>query len=176
MLQHPRLETRRLEQERLPAHVEPAHPRVQRSLDVHRDARDAEATLLGDGLLVGEPLDLRVDEPRRRRLRSGLEDEQPPHHAELRRGQPHTHRVAHDHDHPLGLARELTVELADLGGAGAKRRIAKGTQLRERHGAAISLIVGEALALVARSVARLLGLGRLVAHGNSSVRLSWPIV
>src|SRR5438132_7202483 len=58
VLEHPRLEARRLEPNRLAIDVETAEAGVQRALDVHRDPRQAEAALLGDDHLVGEPLDL----------------------------------------------------------------------------------------------------------------------
>src|SRR3954468_2734378 len=48
VLEHPRLQARRLELDRGPVDVEPTEARVQGALDVHRDPRQAEAALLGD--------------------------------------------------------------------------------------------------------------------------------
>src|SRR6187399_3187709 len=58
MLEHACLQARGLDPNRLAVDVEPAEACVQWPLDVHRDPGQAEATLLGDDGLAGEPLDL----------------------------------------------------------------------------------------------------------------------
>ena len=58
VLQHPCLEAGCLDQQRLAPAVEPAHSGVQRALDVHRDAGDAQAPLLCLHNVIGKPLDL----------------------------------------------------------------------------------------------------------------------
>jgi hypothetical protein len=113
VLDHPRLESRRLDLERLPGRVVGLHAYVQRALDVDDDARQAEAALLGGLDLLRGPLDLRVHEGGRRRIGPGLEDEQPPHHAELGRGEPDAERVVHDRHHPLDLGGQLGPEVLD---------------------------------------------------------------
>ena len=62
VLEHARLEPEASISDRLAARVEAADPHVQRALDVDRDAGQAEAALLGGGHLLGEPLDLGVDD------------------------------------------------------------------------------------------------------------------
>src|SRR4051812_19572383 len=72
VLEHPRLQPRCLDADRLAVDVEAAEAGVQGTLDVHRDPRQAEAALLGDDDLIGEPLDLWIDQRRRLAVRTSL--------------------------------------------------------------------------------------------------------
>ena len=108
------LEAGGLDQQRLTADVAASHPRVQRTLDVDRDSGQAEAALLGDRQLVGEPLQLRVDDRGRGGVEPRLHDQQAVHDAELGRRQPDAEGIAHDRDHLLGLALELGAEARHL--------------------------------------------------------------
>ena len=165
VLEDPRLEAGGLDHDRLAVDVEAADAGVQRPLDVHRDPRQAEAALLGDDDLVGEPLDLGVDERGRLAVGAGLEDEQAAQDAELGGGEADAHAVAHDRDHPLDLGAQLGAELGHLRGLALQHRIAE-LDARARappRGA-------PAAPLRARSRSRSLGL-RSAAHRSSNPSL-----
>ena len=84
--------------------------------------------------VLGAPLDLGVDEDRRLGLRADLEDQHPAQDPELCGGQADADRVAHQPDHPLGLAlasrssNSVTGEAADR-----STGIAELDHLRERR-------------------------------------------
>ena len=114
------------------------HPRVQRALDVDRDPGQAEAALLGDRQLVGEPFQLRVDDRGRGGVEPRLHDQQAVHDPELGRRQAHAKRVAHDRDHLLGLALELRPEARQLRGPRLQHRVPEGPYLGERRRPALA--------------------------------------
>ena len=76
VLDHARLEAGGLQQRGSPSWSSAADAHVHRALDVDGDSREAEAALVGDLLVAGDPLDLGVRERDGRRVGAGLVDEQ----------------------------------------------------------------------------------------------------
>ena len=130
---------------------------MQRALDVEDDAGQAQAALLGgDEVVLGAPLDLRVDQRGGLGVGAGLEDEDPAQAPELRGGEADAHAVAHDREHPLDVPAQLVVEVLDGGRPRLQDRVAELDHLRERGGAALEGVVVE--------LGRVLGLLDLLVH------------
>jgi hypothetical protein len=85
--------------------------------DVH--ALDGEATLVVGLPFLAAHLDPGIDDRGRLLVLGRLVDEQAPQHADLRRREPDTVRVAHQGGHPLDQAGEVLVEVLHLLGAHA---------------------------------------------------------
>src|SRR3954447_13360849 len=178
VLQHAGLEPRRLDLERLALDVDGADAGKERSLHVHRDPWQAKASLLGDLLVVGDPLDRRVRDRGRRRVGPGLEDEETMHDAELGGSEADADRVAHDRDHPPALALEPGPEGRDLRRPRLQHRVAELADVLERCRAAAKRLLRKCLGAFVAGTLRLYPLGatdvRLVnrlAHGFESTRL-----
>src|SRR3954453_1971973 len=131
VLEDARLQARRLDPDGLAVDVEADHRRVERALDVHRYPRQAETSLLGDYYLLGDPLDLRVDEPRRLGVSARLEDQHPTQEAELGGCQTNPPAVAHDRDHPLELSAQLGTEVRPRRRLALQHRVAELDHLGE---------------------------------------------
>ena len=132
---------------------------MQRALDVDDDAGQAEAALLGGLRLLGGPLDLGFTSAVGVASGPGLEDEQPPHDAELGRGEPDAERVVHDRHHPLDLGGELGTEVLHRRGRRAQHRVAELADVGKRVAAALERLGVEA---VGAFVVGPLGLDRLL--------------
>ena len=165
------LEAGGLDQERLTAHIAAPHPRVQRALDVDRDPGQAEAALLGDRQLAGDPFQLRVDDRGRGGVEPRLHDQQAVHDPELGRRQAHAKGVAHDRDHLPGLAFELRPEARQLRGPRLQHRIPEGPNLGKRRRPALARLgveLGDGVVTRALRAERLLlpkgGRVRGIAH------------
>jgi hypothetical protein len=132
VLDHPRLETRGLNEAPLAMLVLGANTHVHRALDVNGHARYREAALLALLELLARPLELGVGERDQRSVGSDSVDEQALRDAQLGGGQADADRVLHDPCHPADLPAQRVVEAVHGGGARLEHGIAE--LANEGHG------------------------------------------